>query len=170
MILLVLALGGGNEETWPEILQNKYGINIVDLSKAGATASSAFKQAEHVNDSNAIVLLEIGGNDLFAPTPQTQFEKDLKRLIQRVIGPDRTVVMLELPLLPWQIRYGKIQRQLSREFDVVLIPKRFFVSVLSAQDATSDLAHLTTKGHRIMAERIWSLLGENLESSEVKIE
>ena len=37
-------------------------------------------------------------------------------------------------------------------------------AVLSAPGATSDLAHLTDKGHRLMAETIWSLVGKSMDT------
>ena len=155
-------IGGRHEQTWPKLLRDKYGIRVIDLSEQGATVASAIRQATQVSCENAVVLLEIGGNDLFAPTPYSQFRKDLSQILKKVNSSEHTVVMLELPLLPWHIEYGRIQRQLAKQFDVILIPKRFFVSVLSVKGASTDLAHLSAKGHQLMAERIWSILGPNL--------
>ncbi len=156
-------IGGEQEQTWPEILQKDYGIDVVDFSRAGATVGSAISQAAQIDSANAIVLLEIGGNDLFAPTPSAVFEKELDQLIRTVSHPNQLVVMLELPLQPWDSQYGRIQRRLANESNTILIPKRFFVSVLSTPDTTYDLAHLSAKGHRLMAETIWSLIGQSMD-------
>ena len=62
-------IGNRDEQTWPKILRQKYKIEVIDVSVAGATVNSALKhQANQVKSDNSIVLLEIGGNDLFAPT------------------------------------------------------------------------------------------------------
>ncbi len=156
-------IGGKNEKTWPKLLRDQYGIGIVNLAESGATVGSAVNQAAEINDENSAVLLEIGGNDFFTPTPLRQFKRDLERLSNTVVKNDRMVVMLELPLLPWHIKYGKAQRQCAKQFGVILIPKRYFVNVLSKKGASTDLAHLSPEGHQLMAKEIWSLLGENLE-------
>ena len=158
-------IGGVKEQTWPKILRKKYGVDIVDLAESGATVASAMRQAAQVDSPNAIVLLEIGGNDHLAPTPHKLFEQSLRRLLKTVSNPKRRVVMLELPLLPWHIEYGRIQRRLAKEFNATLIPKRFFVSVVSSKDATPDLGHLSASGHKLMAKAMWSLLGDSLKKS-----
>jgi len=159
-------IGGINEETWPKIICNEHEINIINLSESSATVTSAMRQANQVDSENAIVLLEIGGNDLFAPTPYSKFEEDLERLIKKTSGPKRMVIMLELPLQPWHIKYGRIQRKLAKQHDIILIPKRFFVSILSTKDATVDLAHLSPSGHKLMAEKVWNLLKNSLFATE----
>ena len=105
----------------------------------------------------------IGGNDLFAPTPYVQFKRDLRNLMEIVNDTNCTIVMLELPLFPWDIEYGRIQRESAKQFDVILIPKRFFIRVLSEKGSSTDLAHLSAKGHQLMAEVVWSLLEPNLK-------
>jgi len=160
-------IGGRNEQTWPKILHEKYKVNVINLSESGATVGSALRQADKIESQGAIVLLEIGGNDLFAPTPTSAFEKDMRQLLKTVNINNRAVVILELPLQPWHISYGRIQRRLAKEFDAILIPKRFFVSVLSKKGASTDLAHLSPSGHEFMAETIWYLLGYSLNVSEL---
>ena len=160
-------IGGRNEQTWSKILHEKYKVNVINLSEAGATVHSALRQVDKIESQSGIVLLEIGGNDLFAPTPISTFEKDMRQLLKTARMEKRTVVLLELPLQPWQISYGKIQRRLANEFNAILIPKRFFVSVLSKKGATTDLAHLSPNGHEFMAQTIWNLLGHSLKVSEL---
>ena len=160
---LSAGVGGINEKTWPEIFRDEYGINTIDLSEPGATVASAVRQADQVKSENAIVLLEIGGNDLFASTQHFEFEQNLRQILKTVYSPKHTIVMLELPLQPKHIKYGRIQRRLAKQFNAILIPKRFFVSVLSAKGATTDLAHLTPLGHELMAKKILSLIGPQLD-------
>lgn len=150
---------GPNEPTWPRLLAREYAVDVINLAESGATVGSAIKQAGRIGDGPGLVLLEIGGNDLFAPTPPAQFQEDMDGLLERIVRPGRTVVMLELPILPWQMQYGRIQRQAARSHGVVLVPKRFFARVLRHKGATLDLAHLSAEGHRKMATEIATLLG-----------
>jgi acyl-CoA thioesterase-1 len=155
-------IGGKGERTWPVIFSEKYGAEVTNLSVAGATVGSISPKVAQVVDDNAIVLLEIGGNDLLAQTPQPVFEQSLRFLLQKVVRPNRPLLMLELPLAPWHIRYGSIQRKLAAEFGVILIPKSFLASVLGSKGATIDLAHLSPEGHELMAEKVGYLLGRHL--------
>lgn len=150
---------GPNEATWPRLLGEEYAIEVINLAESGATVATARKQARQIGDGPGLVLLEIGGNDLFAPTPPAQFGEDLARLLEQIMQPRRTAVMLELPILPWQMEYGRIQRQVAKSHGVILVPKRFFVSTLRHKGATLDLAHLSSEGHRKMATQIATLLG-----------
>lgn len=160
-------IGTAEELTWPKIIRNKNKLTITDLSIAGATVNSAMrKQVPLVKTENSIVILEIGGNDLFGPTPYDDFERDLKNILEKVSSMQRTVIMLELPLLPWHIEYGKIQRKLASQYNAFLIPKSFLVEIFSAKDATVDLAHLSPTGHELMSKKMWGIIekcvfGEN---------
>jgi acyl-CoA thioesterase-1 len=155
-------IGGKSERPWPAILGEKYGVEVTNLSVAGATVGSILPKVDQVADDSVIVLLEIGGNDLLAQTPELVFEQNLRFLLHRVVHSGRIVLMLELPLAPWHIRYGRIQRKLAAEFDVILVPKSFFADVLGTKGATIDLAHLSPDGHKMMAEKVGALLGRNL--------
>jgi lysophospholipase L1-like esterase len=161
-------IGGLKEQTWPKIFEKSSGADVVNLSESGATVSSAMRQTVQINydSENVIVLLEIGGNDLFAPTPCGEFKRDLEQLVKTAKGSKRTVAMLELPTLPWQIQYTKIQRELAKKLSVILIPKRIFVSVLSQNGATRDLAHLSAKGHEVMSQKIWEILKESISKTK----
>lgn len=156
---------GPNEPTWPRLLAKEYAIDVINLAESGATVASAIKQAQRIGDGPGLVLLEIGGNDLFAPTPPAQFREDLDRLLEQITQPNRRVAMLELPILPWQIQYGRIQRQAAESHGVILVPKRVFVKVLRHKGATLDLAHLSAVGHRKMATEVAALLGLNKNPS-----
>jgi len=99
-------------------------------------------------------LVEIGGNDLLSGVPSSEFGRSLEAILSKLAAPGRTVVTFELPLLPHRIAYGQIQRRLAAKYGVWLIPKRYFVRVISGPDATSDGLHLTTTGARRMANLV----------------
>jgi acyl-CoA thioesterase-1 len=76
--------------------------------------------------------------------------------------PERLVVMLELPLVPFSVGYGRAQRRLAAEHGVFLIPKRIFAAVLAAPGATADGLHLSESGTRLMDERLLPILAPAL--------
>jgi lysophospholipase L1-like esterase len=111
----------------------------------------SFLIAEKITPEDHIVLIEIGGNDLLAGTPSSEFRRALDALLSKVSAPGRTLLMFELPLLPNKIAYGQIQRRLATKYRVLLIPKRFLVDVIGGANATSDGLHLSEAGARRMA-------------------
>jgi len=149
---------GGETETWPRLLARSRPVDVVDLSKLGATTASALRQAEGLPQEGGLILLEIGGNDLLGSTSAADFERALGRLLDRVCGPGRVVLMFELPLPPFCNGFGRAQRHLASKYGVVLIPKRVFVAVLAGEGATLDSVHLDRLGHERMAEVVWSLI------------
>jgi hypothetical protein len=94
-----------------------------------------------------------------------QFGRDLEQLAGRVCGPGREVVMLELPLFPFDNGYGLQQRRVASRHGIHLIPRKYFVKVIGARGATSDGIHLTAEGQRRMAEMVWGFVGASLRAS-----
>jgi acyl-CoA thioesterase I len=152
-------VGGVREMQWPMILGKEHNVNVINLAIVGATAKSAIKQATQVQEQNAVVFVEIGGNDILAPTPTKEFETSLEQILKIVTNPTRTVIMLELPLLPLQNEYGRIQRNLAEKYDAILVPKRYFAGILSSN---GDI-HLSQSGHALMAEKVWSIIHPMME-------
>lgn len=154
LVVIGDSLSAGIDEhvpNWPTLLAERSRISVLNLAVAGATLSTARKQASQVPDGDCLVLLEIGGNDLLGTPTPAGFEQDLKELLSLVCKPGRKVIMLELPLLPFQSTYGRIQRRLATEHGVYLIPKRHLARVLGTPAATTDGLHLSAEGNRRLA-------------------
>ena len=157
---------GPNERTWPKQFRERYKIDVVDLSQAGATTHSALKQAENIQQREGLVLIEIGGNDFFGETTNAQFEHDLDELLRSLRHPQYKLIMFELPLPPFFNEFGRIQRRLAGNYSVTLIPKRRLMEVLATDGATLDTIHLSERGHQLMAEMIWQQIGPFLKSDQ----
>ncbi len=124
----------------------------------GASVATALQQAEHVTGPSSLVLVEIGGNDVLAGTALGDFERDLDRLLTRLREGGRRVILLELPLPPFSNRYGAVQRRVARQHQVLLIPKRVLLGVLTTEGTTLDTVHLSRQGHVLMAETMWNVI------------
>jgi acyl-CoA thioesterase-1 len=157
-------------DPWPTLLAREQGVEVENLAFSGAKAGSAAKRVTSEEFAGAVVLLEIGGNDLLGGTTPAEFERDLEALLRKVCGEveigdsSHLVMMLELPLPPTYNQFGEIQRRLARRYDVVLIPKRYFASVLIGEEATLDGLHLSPAGHKKMAEMVWEHVSRFLKS------
>jgi acyl-CoA thioesterase-1 len=147
------------ETTWPQVLRDQLGYQVLDLSQAGATVASAMTQGARVPAGPSVVLIEIGGNDLLGNTSSGEFESGLRKLLDRVHGAGRQVLMFELPLLPLRNEYGRIQRRLAEEYGAVLIPKRVLAGAIGLRGGTLDGLHLSDEGHQSIARSVSSILG-----------
>ncbi|HET6324406.1 MAG TPA: SGNH/GDSL hydrolase family protein, partial [Planctomycetaceae bacterium] len=158
---------GEGERTWPKQFRERYLDRVIDLSAQGATARSALRQAQSLNGrvdgANAVVLIEIGGNDYFELVPPADFATDLDRLLTDLDRPGRQLLMMELPLPPFYNAYGRVQRELAAKHRVPLISKRDFARVVFTPDATRDTVHLSETGHGLFAELIWQHVGGLLQ-------
>ena len=170
----------GTDTAWPELLARQTGLDVANLAVPGETLRTALAAANRLDSRPAVVVLEIGGNDLLDDTPvwllntctklesgddvprndagPKQFAADLRDLLVTVHHPARQLIMLELPLPPLANRYGQIQRRLAREFGVTLIPKRYFAAIFATPGATVDGLHLSAAGHEQMARMIGSVV------------
>jgi acyl-CoA thioesterase-1 len=152
-------------DPWPTLLAREHAIEVVNLAFSGAKAGSAARRVASEDIGDAVVLVEIGGNDLLGGTTPMEFERDLDVLLTKVSNGPRLVVMLELPLPPLYNRFGEIQRHLARRHNIVFVPKRYFAGVLIGEQATLDGLHLAPAGHRKMAAMVWGHVGRFLGAS-----
>ncbi len=152
-------LGDDAVETWPQILERTRSITIQDYAKIGATVSTAVQQVRQQDIPEGLVFLEIGGNDVLGSTSPEKFREDLKELFEALSSHRGQIVMMELPLPPFFNSYGRIQRELAREYNVKLIPKRIFMRILAQDQSTLDSIHLSQSGQQQFADAVWEIVG-----------
>lgn len=149
-----LSSGGfGEKAPWPALLASSR--QVTNASQPSENVSSALRDVVPLlNEATAdtIVILEIGGNDMLDRRPAAEFERDLEALVREAGG--RTVVMLELPLMPGMRRFGAAQRRVARTAGVVLVPKRVLARVLTRRSNRVDGLHFTQQGQDELARAI----------------
>ena len=151
------------EEKWPSLLATNHDLLVHNLSKPGATSASIQSQLNRIPEEPYCILIEIGGSDVFANRSVQDFHQDLRAILQSVSTPGKVIAMIEMPLPPFCDRFNRVQKDLAREFNAILIPKRDFLSVIASKHATSDTLHLTRVGHQNMARMLWRHLGATFE-------
>jgi lysophospholipase L1-like esterase len=158
-----ITAGIGREDgpRWPVLVQRNTGAEVVDLAIPGARVGDMMRVAGQTRLGEGLVIIEIGGNDMFRRTTVEDYERDLDALLTRVKGPGRAVVMFELPLVPFHAEMARAQRRVAAKHEVMLIPKRYFASVFAGADSTVDGLHLSGRGHQRMAQIVEKVLGES---------
>jgi lysophospholipase L1-like esterase len=153
-------------QAWPLVLQQTCAVDVRNLARPGARVSEGLLMARDLTDSDHVVLIEIGGNDLLMGVSSDEYGKGLDALLSKLTAPNRTVLMFELPLLPNKIGYGQIQRRLSAKYRASLIPKRYFAQAIGDAGATTDGLHLSGSGARRMAALVAQVLSPILKSCQ----
>jgi lysophospholipase L1-like esterase len=155
--------GAENGRTWPRLLAERRHVEVADLAVAAATVTSQLHHIHGFEFADGIVVLEIGGNDMFMRRPPDAFEADLDQLAARVAGAGRQVIMFELPLMPFDTAYGAAQRRVAAKWGIHLIPRRWFAALLAKQGATTaDGIHLSMHGQDLMEQLVWRAVGDAL--------
>lgn len=152
------------EVLWPSILASISHLKVTNLAKPGATTESVLQQLSGITNSNALVIVEIGGNDLLEGTDSSLFFIQLEKLLYELKCKHAHTVMFELPLVPFHNGFGKAQRLLAKKYGVTLIPKDCLTRVLGLKGATIDGLHLSEIGHNALAKSIFNMMKMN-ESS-----
>jgi lysophospholipase L1-like esterase len=145
-------------KNWPQLLGDSAKLKVRSFSAGGAKVEDALVGARRINQDDALVILEIGGNDLLSGTSIPKFRENLEKLMALACGSHRIVAMVELPLPPFYNRYGMVQRALAKEHGVILIPKRFMADVMSTSGATVDGLHFSNSGHILFARALIGML------------
>ena len=160
---------GGDEtsETWPHLLARQHQIAVQDISHMGETAAAALKRAKSQSIESSVVVVEIGGNDVLGSTTSAQFAMDLDALLDHLAAPNRQLIMFELPLPPFCNEFGRVQRMVAAKHNVILVPKRVFLSVIAGSDSTLDSIHLSQSGHQFMADCVWNFVQSAFDSSRL---
>ena len=158
---------GTKERNWPEVLADSTKLTVVNLARPGATTESAFAQVQKISERSAIVIVEIGGNDLLGGAKSRTFRKQLDKLLARLRSDDHQIVMFELPLPPFCNAFGRAQRQAARRYEARLIPKRCMTAAFDMKDATIDGLHLSQAGHDALAGEVEEMLRIHSHSAPV---
>jgi lysophospholipase L1-like esterase len=154
---LSAGLGPSMEGTWPQLVALEQNLSVSNLARPGATLATGVFQARAIPDGAATVLLELGGNDLLGGATPAGFRADLRALVLAVAGRERRVVMFELPLVPFQNEYGRIQREVSSQYGVTLLPRWILAGAVALPGHASDGLHLSARGHSWVAARVGEL-------------
>jgi lysophospholipase L1-like esterase len=151
-------IGSEGGSTWPKLIGEENHVRVIDLARAGSTIADATRHLKSEPLLDGLVLMEVGGNDIIGHASADQFGKDLDALAQEIRGQHRLVVMLELPLFPFDNAYGLAQRRIASHYGFILIPRRYFAQLLATPGATLDGIHLSATGQQRMAEMMWGFI------------
>jgi len=149
---------GSKERAWPEVLAERTPLTVANLAQPGATVETALKQAARIDKPGALVIVEIGGNDLLGGTDSQLFHQQLDQLLSKITVGGNQIVMFEIPLIPFHNSFGIAQRNLAKKYHATLLPKSFLTSIFGIKGGTLDGLHLSQAGQDALAGKIQEVI------------
>lgn len=168
---LTAGYGVGAEAAFPALLQQRIDsaglpFRVVNAGLSGETSAGGLRRLDwSLQDSVAVLVLELGANDGLRGLPIEQMHANLDSILARTRAryPDAQLVIagMEAPpnLGPAYTRaFRNVFTDLADEYDAALVP--FLLTGVAGQAALNqeDGIHPTAEGHRIIADNVWMVL------------
>jgi lysophospholipase L1-like esterase len=127
---------------------------VINAGVPGDTTASALKrlQRDVLSKSPDMVLITLGGNDLKNGVAKDIAFKNLKRIVESILGQGARVIIggLNFPLRDRGFARG--YKDLADQTGTVLIPD-IYKDIMGNRDLMSDPIHPNGKGYKIMAQQ-----------------
>ncbi len=167
---LTAGAGLGPQESFPSVLAAAWtaaglSVEVVNAGISGDTTEGGLRRLDWVlGQEPAVVVVELGANDMLRGLPVEPTEKNLRSIVTRCQAAGASVVLLGMRADPrlgprYVTAFDGMFPRLATEFGVPLVP---YLLDGMADDATLtqvDGLHPTAAGHR----RIATLVGATIE-------
>jgi acyl-CoA thioesterase I len=150
-----------NEITWPAKLAALRGVSVRNLSIPGAKVAQGLRLIGHENVRGSVVIILLGGNDMFSKSDPAVFERELDALVRLAKEKGGVPLLVQFPALPTQGAFPASVARVARSEQVGFIPRWVLSGVLARKGSTVDGLHLSPDGHDALAKAIsaWVQLG-----------
>lgn len=159
---LTVGYGVSKEHSYPVVLAELSGINVVGSGVSGETSKEGLArlpgEIERTNP-DLLILIE-GANDILRGYDLTETKKNLEAMIQVALDKDIPVVLIGIPKRKLLSNTAPLYKELAEKYDLVF-DSSLIGSLERSPSLKSDLIHFNEKGYRKMAEEIYVLLKEN---------
>ena len=171
---LSAAYGIEADEGWVSLLEARLDgkARVVNASISGETSGGGASRLPELLGQHApdIVLLELGGNDGLRGLPPSQFEANMRRMIEASQEAAARVLLLGIDIPP---NYGQAYRdaftgvyhRLADEYDLPLVPFLLEGVALEEHLMQRDGIHPTAEAQPIILDNVWPTLETLLEKN-----
>lgn len=159
---LTAGVGVSKENSYPTVLAELTGINVINSGVSGETADQGLKRLPFEIDRtnpDLIILIE-GGNDILRNRSQSEIKDDIKRMIELAQSQDIQLVLIGVPQKALFSNSAPMYEELAEQFQLAF-DGTLIANLLRSPSLKSDQIHFNEKGYRKMAESIHDLLVEN---------
>lgn len=166
------------EDAFPYLIQQKIDslglpYEVINAGLSGETTAGGANRIDWILKTNpAIFILELGGNDGLRGLSPVETKKNLEGMIEKVRkrNPDAVILLAGMQMFPnmgqdYVAEFKGTFPKVAKEKKVKLIP--FLLEGVGGDEALNqaDGIHPNVKGHKIVAETVWSYIKPYLKST-----
>lgn len=169
----------GADAAFPALIQARIDsarlpYRVVNAGLSGETSAGGLERlAWSLQDSIAVLVLELGANDGLRGLPVEQMRSNLEEILTRTreAYPDVQLVIAGMEAPPnlgarYTREFREVFPELAREYDAELIP--FLLEDVAAEPGLNqaDGIHPNAEGHAIIAATVWEVLKPVLQDAQ----
>jgi lysophospholipase L1-like esterase len=163
---LTFGYGASQNESYPNVLKEKIGINVVNEGISGNTTKDGVNRIEAVISEHnpSLILVGLGGNDMLRNVSEEETKENLSKIIKISQSKGIQVILLATPKpsglgLIGYLSDAEFYKELAEQHNVLLI-EDVYSKWLEKNEYKSDQIHLNSKGYQKVAEHIAEFLKE----------
>lgn len=149
---ITAGVGAGDAPTYPDLLAERLGVEVVNAGVPGDTAEGALARLpQALAEDPWLVIVEVGGNDILRRVPRAQTEAALRGLVEGVLAAGAVPMLVEIHA-PFG-GLGAVFARLGDEYDVPVV-EDVLPDILRDDALKSDPIHPNAAGYRQLAEAV----------------
>ncbi len=159
---LTAGVGVSKEFSYPAVLSELTGLNVINSGLPGETTIEGVKRLESELDRsnpNLVILIE-GGNDILRNFRSADIKANLAKMIELVQSREIPIVLIGIPKKALFSDSAHIYEELAEQYQLVFHDD-LIADLQRSLSLKSDLVHFNKAGYRKMAEEIYALLADN---------
>ena len=159
---LTYGKGAARDQTYPAVLAELTGKNIVNLGLNGDTAAAAPRRRPQVLEHHPyMVLIEFGGNDFMRGVAFEKTLASLSQIVDAVQASGAVAVVVDTGGYYGMNKYTKAYKKLAREKGALFVPG-ILDGIFGKKALMSDQIHPNAAGYKMVAERVYKKIEDYL--------
>ena len=158
-----LTEGYGASVSYPTVLQQKTGWNVVNHGVSGNTSADILNRLPETLSLNPkLILFGIGGNDFLRKIDESETRKNIIQTIQQIKNNHIAVILIAEPHFTVSALFGSFKdhpmyEEIARQENIA-VASHLWSDILSDKSLKSDQIHANDAGYRQFAEKLTQFL------------
>lgn len=158
---LTYGTGASAETSYPTVLAQLTGWNIVNAGISGDTSAGALARLPELlrQHTPALVLVSIGGNDFLRRLPPSETQANVRAICQQAVAAGSQVLLVAIPefsvfaAASRSLADHPLYAEVAKELKVPLHAGGW-AAVLGDPDLRSDAVHANARGYEVFARGV----------------
>ncbi|GMV90798.1 MAG: hypothetical protein AMXMBFR82_05760 [Candidatus Hydrogenedentota bacterium] len=154
------------EQTYPALLSEALGEEIINAGRNGDTTASGLQRLERdvLDHDPRIVIVELGGNDFLNKVPREETFANLDQIVAQCIDAGAMVILVHIQFGFFSDKYLDEYEAIAERYGALLVPD-LMDGIFGRPSMMVDQIHPNAEGQRVIAQRVGEALVDLLERS-----